>query len=149
MHPPRARTYFPFLYHRLCAPIDSVLVTMLRKARAAYTFADGTHVPAGALVGTACWAADGERFEAGRFGGRAGPGEQLGATAPDFLAWGYGRAACPGRFFAAAQMKLMLAHVVLNYDVRTSDDGKSDTGEYCIGVERFPDAMPVMFRKRR
>jgi cytochrome P450 len=34
-----------------------------------------------------------------------------------FLAWGHGRHACPGRFFAAHLMKIMLAHVLVNYDV--------------------------------
>lgn len=45
---------------------------------------------------------------------------QQGLVTPNdaFLAWGHGRHACPGRFFAAHLMKLMLAHVVTNYDVR-------------------------------
>jgi cytochrome P450 len=34
-----------------------------------------------------------------------------------FLAWGHGRHACPGRFFAAHLMKIMLAHVLVNYDI--------------------------------
>ena len=34
-----------------------------------------------------------------------------------FLTFGHSRHACPGRFFATLEMKLMLAHVVMNYDV--------------------------------
>lgn len=34
-----------------------------------------------------------------------------------FLGFGYGRHACPGRFFAVNEMKLMIAHMVLHYDV--------------------------------
>ncbi|KAK4209468.1 Ent-kaurene oxidase [Rhypophila decipiens] len=34
-----------------------------------------------------------------------------------FLAFGYGRHACPGRFFALNEMKIMVAHMVLNYDI--------------------------------
>jgi cytochrome P450 len=30
--------------------------------------------------------------------------------------FGYGRHACPGRFFAANELKLLLAYMVLNYD---------------------------------
>lgn len=43
---------------------------------------------------------------------------ESGDTITDtFLAFGNGRHACPGRFFAMHEMKLMLAHVVLNYEV--------------------------------
>ncbi|KAI3317210.1 putative cytochrome P450 [Xylariaceae sp. AK1471] len=37
-------------------------------------------------------------------------------TNPDFLVFGYGRHSCPGRFFAAAELKLILAHMLLMYD---------------------------------
>lgn len=42
----------------------------------------------------------------------------LPATSSTFLAWGHGKHACPGRFFAASIMKLMLAYFVLNFDFR-------------------------------
>lgn len=42
--------------------------------------------------------------------------KQWATTTNDFLGFGHGRGACPGRFFAAAELKLMLAHLVLNYD---------------------------------
>ncbi|KAL1961582.1 hypothetical protein VTN77DRAFT_1434 [Rasamsonia byssochlamydoides] len=38
--------------------------------------------------------------------------------AEDFLGFGYGQNACPGRFFAAQELKLLLAYIVLNYDIR-------------------------------
>lgn len=34
-----------------------------------------------------------------------------------FLGFGYGKHSCPGRFFAAHEMKLLLAHVVQQYDI--------------------------------
>lgn len=34
-----------------------------------------------------------------------------------FLGFGYGKHSCPGRFFAAHEMKLLLAHLVQHYDV--------------------------------
>ncbi|KAH7320777.1 putative cytochrome P450 [Stachybotrys elegans] len=37
-------------------------------------------------------------------------------TNTDFLAFGHGRNACPGRFFAASELKLLLGHVILHYD---------------------------------
>ncbi|KAJ7049857.1 hypothetical protein C8F01DRAFT_1264742 [Mycena amicta] len=39
------------------------------------------------------------------------------STAPDYLPFGTGKHACPGRFFAATELKMMLAHFVVNYDL--------------------------------
>lgn len=40
------------------------------------------------------------------------------ATLDDaFLGFGFGRHACPGRFFALNEMKVFIAHMLLNYDV--------------------------------
>ncbi|KAL4768695.1 putative Ent-kaurene oxidase [Aspergillus nidulans var. acristatus] len=41
----------------------------------------------------------------------------LATTTDSFLVFGHGRHACPGRFFAAHLMKLMLAYIVRHYDV--------------------------------
>ncbi|KAF1852229.1 cytochrome P450 [Cucurbitaria berberidis CBS 394.84] len=35
-----------------------------------------------------------------------------------FLSFGFGRNACPGRFFALHEIKLMMAHILLNYDIQ-------------------------------
>jgi cytochrome P450 len=40
------------------------------------------------------------------------------ATLDDaFLGFGFGRYACPGRFFALNEIKVFIAHMLLNYDV--------------------------------
>lgn len=41
----------------------------------------------------------------------------LASTSGSYLAFGHGRHACPGRFFAANELKLLLAYMVLNYDI--------------------------------
>ena len=41
---------------------------------------------------------------------------ELVATSDTFLPFSYGRYACPGRFFVALEMKLILAYMVMNYD---------------------------------
>lgn len=38
------------------------------------------------------------------------------STSPSYHPFGHGRHACPGRFFAANELKLLLAYMVLNYD---------------------------------
>jgi len=54
----------------------------------------------------------------------------------------------PGRFFAANEMKTMLAHVVLNYDIKMADGGGRPED---VWFGRFPVPNPeaqVSFRKR-
>lgn len=47
------------------------------------------------------------------------------------LTWGYGRHACPGRFLANNELKMILAHALINYDWKLPD-----------GVtERYPDRI--------
>ncbi|KAK3068494.1 hypothetical protein LTS18_000643 [Coniosporium uncinatum] len=38
------------------------------------------------------------------------------------MAFSHGRHACPGRFFAANQLKLLLAQIVLGYDIQPIDE---------------------------
>ncbi|KAF9501445.1 cytochrome P450 [Pleurotus eryngii] len=40
---------------------------------------------------------------------------------PHFLPFGAGRHACPGRFFAAMELKIMIAIILLNYDFKLPD----------------------------
>ncbi|KAJ7356763.1 cytochrome P450 [Mycena albidolilacea] len=42
----------------------------------------------------------------------------------DFLLFGLGRHVCPGRFFASMVLKIMLSHLLLNYDVTLPDGAK-------------------------
>ena len=46
----------------------------------------------------------------------------LVSTSENFLQFGYGRHSCPGRFFAAAQLKLMVAYMVLHYDIKPTSE---------------------------
>lgn len=43
---------------------------------------------------------------------------QLVGVDPTNLIWGYGRDTCPGRFFAANEMKMILAVILLHYEVK-------------------------------
>jgi cytochrome P450 len=40
----------------------------------------------------------------------------LVSTGPDNLSFGHGAQSCPGRFFAANEMKIALCHLLLKYD---------------------------------
>ncbi|KAF8991069.1 hypothetical protein BDQ17DRAFT_1255265, partial [Cyathus striatus] len=43
---------------------------------------------------------------------------QLLILSSEYVPFGHRRYACPGRFFAASERKAMLAHTLLNYDVK-------------------------------
>ncbi|WZH43327.1 cytochrome P450 [Fusarium acuminatum] len=45
----------------------------------------------------------------------------LVSTSSDHLAFGHGLHACPGRFFAANEIKIMLCHLLLKYDFKLED----------------------------
>lgn len=64
----------------------------------------------------------------------------------DFVAFGHGRHACPGRFFAANELKAMLAHVVSEYDVRLEE--ATYPRNFFVGAALVPGKARVMFRKR-
>ncbi|KAI9879025.1 MAG: hypothetical protein M1830_009824 [Pleopsidium flavum] len=114
-------------------PSDSISIR--RKALAPYTFADGTHVPKGnwacvpqrAIQRDACYYSSPEIFNGFRFAQgkegidcpKRGPFTDLDTKYPF---WGLGKRACPGRFYAAAIMKLMVAHVLLHYDIKFQDE---------------------------
>ncbi|KAM4065581.1 cytochrome p450 [Hirsutella rhossiliensis] len=46
---------------------------------------------------------------------------QFVSISPSSLTFGYGRHACPGRFFAANEMKMIVAQALLKYDFRLSE----------------------------
>jgi hypothetical protein len=74
-----------------------------------------------------------ERFDAFRFSRCHDGSQKVGAAkrdlmttvSPSFLPFGYGRHACPGRWFVAYMVKQALAHALLHYDVKiTKAPGK-------------------------
>lgn len=64
---------------------------------------------------------------------------------PDFS----GLIISPGRFFAANELKAMLAFVVMNFDVRLADGSKEVPPNHYIGTNISPNtSAKVMFRRR-
>ncbi|KAJ5752790.1 cytochrome P450 [Penicillium odoratum] len=48
---------------------------------------------------------------------------KLISTSPTYLNFGDGRHVCPGRYMAADMMRLVLAHIIMHYDVAIKDHG--------------------------
>ncbi len=64
-----------------------------------------------------------------------------------FHPWGYGRHACPGRFFAANELKLLLAYVVLNYDIEPLVERPK--GSWVANVSLPPMKAAIQVRRRK
>lgn len=54
---------------------------------------------------------------------------QMVTVSPTALTFGYGRHACPGRFFAANEIKMIMGHAILDYDFKNADGS----------MERYPN----------
>ncbi|KAI0650914.1 cytochrome P450 [Trametes meyenii] len=142
---------------------DGSLLTMFRKALKDVTLPNGTRIPRGTLVAAASATAhtDGARYAAPaafdpfrfarmREGGRdAAVKHQLVNTSVDFLTFGHGKHACPGRFFAAVELKTMLAYLVLNYDIKFAEEGKRPANLRFGPADLPHQSAEVLFRKRR
>ncbi|KAI1873506.1 hypothetical protein JX265_005128 [Neoarthrinium moseri] len=112
-----------------------LLITFERVVHRPWTLSCGLTIPAHTTVGIPTQAItmdpklypnpevfDPFRFERIRkenpeFEGRA----QYVASNPSSMAFGYGRHACPGRFFAAQEIKAIMAYLLRKYDIRFSE----------------------------
>lgn len=116
---------------------------MTRKVIKPFTFSNGFQPPVGTTVSAHLYAThhdeniysnagvfDGFRFVETSSGenGQKEKGETeanvrkaMYTTSKSFLAFGHGRHACPGRFFAAMEVKLVLAYLISAYDMKWPD----------------------------
>jgi cytochrome P450 len=84
-----------------------------------------------------------KREDDGEYAKRARHG--IPTTSAEYLAFGHGKHACPGRFFAASELKLIVAYMLTNYDFEILD--KRPPNIYA-GVARLPP-MGAKIRVRR
>ncbi|PBK82189.1 cytochrome P450 [Armillaria gallica] len=131
---------------------------MKRKARKDFAFSDGTVIPAGTQVAVVSWCThldeknyeDPLEFKPWRFSERRkqegeGIRHQMTTTSLDFIFFGHGRSACPGRFFAVNEMKALMCYVLMNFDVKIDKVPPS----MWFSSEQFPNqSSRVSFRKR-
>ena len=67
-------------------------------------------------------------------------------TSTQYLAFGHGRHACAGRCFAAHELKLTLAHILLNYDIQIRGDRPRNSW---YGLNRVPPVEATIRLKKR
>ncbi|KAH9975536.1 cytochrome P450 [Lactifluus volemus] len=139
------------------------LLSVSRLVLRPFTFSNGVTVPPGTLVAAPACAAltdeevftNPDQFDGFRFSKLRGCDEDAAASrhqvvsiSAKHLAFGLGRHACPGRFFAATELKAMLAHMILTYDMKF-EEGKGAPSGLCFAAHRIPGRTNVMFRKRQ
>ncbi|KAM0387510.1 hypothetical protein ACHAPZ_009317 [Fusarium culmorum] len=95
---------------------------------------------------------DASKFDAYRFSQmRETPGQDkrahLVSTSQDQLGFGHGIHACPGRFFAANEIKIALCHMLLKYDWKLPEGVVPKSK--AIGTNFLPDREAKLMVKRR
>ncbi|KAJ4481987.1 cytochrome P450 [Lentinula aciculospora] len=138
----------------------SSVLSMSRLALKDFTFSNGTVIPAGTIVNVVAHGLhhdnahyeDPETLNAFRFFDMRGEDEnikhQMVGIDPSFALFGGGRHMCPGRFFAVNELKALVAHVLVTYDIKFENDGKYPEPDW-IGANCCPNrSAMVMFRKR-
>ncbi|KAK0114210.1 hypothetical protein ONS95_013710 [Cadophora gregata] len=74
-------------------------------------------------------------------------GTALVTTSATFMTFSHGRHACPGRFFASQQLKLVLAYVSLNYDIQPI--ASRPPNDWFVGSQGPPLDVKVCIRRRQ
>ncbi|KAF9065878.1 cytochrome P450 [Rhodocollybia butyracea] len=130
-----------------------------------FTFSDGTRIPAGTMIGCPVVPMQTDpglhnnpkEFQPWRFcgstSGDTGDEDrkrflQLTSTTPDFIIFGHGKVACPGRFFGSLVLKILLARMVITYDI-AFESGRSRPPNIYISSASVPGDVNLVFRKRQ
>ncbi|KAK7441541.1 hypothetical protein VKT23_016534 [Stygiomarasmius scandens] len=151
-----------------------------RKVLKDFTFSDGTTVPAGVTLAVPAFSLHRDEVSPSAFSIRAifqqspqrlyenptefnpfrfsemrsvegeGIKHQMITPNSEYVFFGAGRHACPGRFFAVNELKTLLAETLLTYDVKLEGDGKVIPPPRWMNREVGPNrTAKVLFRKRR
>ncbi|KIJ21932.1 hypothetical protein PAXINDRAFT_165267 [Paxillus involutus ATCC 200175] len=136
------------------------LLPIIRKAMDDITFSDGTTIPTGTHLAVAAvpmhlddrFYPNASTFDPFRFSEMRGEGEsqekyKLASTNLSYLVFGHGKHACPGRFFVSTMMTAMMAHLVLNYDMKLKE-GKRPPDKWFLMNCSPNRTVEIMFRRR-
>lgn len=75
---------------------------------------------------------------------------QLVMASQDHLGFGYGVHACPGRFFASNEIKIILTHLLMKYDFKFAEEGRSRPKSFELGTEIVCDhRVKLLFKARK
>ncbi|KAK3936078.1 cytochrome P450, partial [Diplogelasinospora grovesii] len=123
-----------------------------RMATSSFALSDGTWIPRGTSIAVAGEAMaldpdfyrDPETFDGRRFlnadGKPVSPEGEFHGIEPGNAMWGAGRLTCPGRHYASALSKMIIANLVLKYDISFPEGQK----EGPAGIQDDGNLMPNM-----
>ncbi|GBB93499.1 hypothetical protein RclHR1_21800002 [Rhizophagus clarus] len=118
-----------------------------------YTFANGYTIPKGRIVNLYVddllksrdgFGDDAEEFKPFRFVNANSPATKVDRH---YVVFGGGKHACPGRFFAINESKLILHKLILKYNIKTKS-GKIENKIY-IGPNTLPSWNALVFENRK
>ncbi|KAI1454030.1 cytochrome P450 [Annulohypoxylon moriforme] len=139
------------------------LLSFNRKVMQPLHLSDGTLIPAKTFITMATNSIardpqnyrEPDRFDGFRFYKKRQVSEedakrhQFVSTGADSLPFGHGKFACPGRFFAAAQIKVVLANILLKYNISYPEGQSERPANVFSGEGIGPDrAQTIVFTRR-
>ncbi|KAJ5773489.1 Cytochrome P450 [Penicillium paradoxum] len=143
LHPPSALSA-----HRVC-------ISDLKFSNG-ITLKQGSHVavPSGIIQRSNEYYVNPDTFDGFRFIKHAAAGRKdsrLVDLSPDYLVFGMGAHACPGRWMASALMKLAFAHILSRYDILLPDSSSGPlTGSLSFEEFYVPNfGLKITLRQRR
>ncbi|RAK81177.1 cytochrome P450 [Aspergillus fijiensis CBS 313.89] len=138
-------------------PVSSIL--MRRLATETFALKDGTVIPKGKIVGVTIhhmWDAElyaePEKYDPYRFlRMKENPSQEhkahAVATSVEHMGFGHGNAACPGRFFAVAAVKVILSHILMRYEIKSVESEMPQT--LSAGISCIANPMAQLMVRRR
>lgn len=150
-------------------------VSLIRKLNSDVKFSSGFTIPKGSHIAVPSWVINiqspalhspGHTKPLNEFDGlrfyklRQLPGNEnrhlVVSTSPDSLIFGHGSHACPGRFFANNEIKIILIELLRNWDFRFTNDIKMEGGKMrrpmnkLVAFECLPNYEAMLeFRKKK
>ncbi|KAL6875003.1 cytochrome P450 [Trichoderma novae-zelandiae] len=171
--PPRDVNKLPLLDSFIMESVrttNSDAITCRRKALVSYTFSDGSSldkgdwacIPQRAIMQDSTRYTNADTFDGFRFA-RANallrqqkqsvgvPGQkesQMTEASPDWPIWGFGNAACPGRFYASMVTKLVLIRILEDWECKMLDPEAPRCRTWRSSIVPRSSTI-VMFRRRQ
>ena len=143
---------------------DIVLVGFDRKVMSTIKLSDGTVIlpgntiamPSGPMAHDQSYYDDPLTFDGYRFyratakeheGAQQSENEYAGIE-PGNLSWGNGRFSCPGRWYASAMMKMLLATLLLEYDFEFPEGQTVRPPNFVMDLHVLPDMKQKIILKK-
>ncbi|KAL4918465.1 cytochrome P450 [Aspergillus aurantiobrunneus] len=138
----------------------STICPMMRVALQPITLSDGLKIPKGTMIYVSCHSMwdekvypnadqfDGYRFYKMRQISGQNNKAHLVSTSSQFLGFGHGKHACPGRFLGETSLKLILCHMLLKYNMKLVEGSEPKTEQ--LGIMMLTDlSAPIAIQRRQ